>query len=65
MLAPGLVIWLAITWLGLVFIPMMINPTHAVSLTESRLFILIAEIALCLAVIGWGIVQIKKKSHEN
>ena len=64
-LASGLVLWLALNWLGLVFIPMAINPNHSVTLVESRSFILYSEIVVCLATIGWGIVQIRNQRREN
>lgn len=64
-LAPGLVVWLALAWLGLAFIPMAINPNHTVSLAESNPFILYSETVICLAVIVWGILQVRKKRHEN
>lgn len=65
MLTPGIVVWLALAWLGLAFIPMLLSPTHSVSFVETNMPILVFESVLCLAAITWGVVQFRKGRHEN
>jgi hypothetical protein len=64
-LTPGLLVWFSLAWLGLAFIPMLLSPSHSVSFIETNMPILILETVLCLVAIGWGVAQIRKKSHEN
>jgi hypothetical protein len=68
-LTEALLIWFAIAWLGLVFVPMLILPSHDVNLMESNLAMLSVEIGICIFAIVWGIKQFLKRTkqikHEN
>jgi len=59
-LSNALLIWFAVAWLGLAFIPMLQSQNHTVSFVESNMVILGLEICLCISAIAWGILRIKR-----
>lgn len=63
-LSDALAVTLAGLWLGIAFIPMLIDGNNAVGLMEPRGAVLGLEIGLCCCVIAWGIRRIKR-GHES
>jgi hypothetical protein len=58
--SDGLVIFLAITWLALVFIPMLATTNRAVMLVESNVVILALEIVICIFAIVWAVARFRR-----
>ena len=64
-MSDGLVIFLAITWLALAFIPMLATANRAVLLFENNLVILALEITICIFAIIWAVTRFKRGHSED
>lgn len=64
-LSEGLLLWFALAWLSLAFIPMLLTPNHSISFIESNIVVLALEISVCIFAVIWSLLRIRKQLHEK